>query len=377
MDDIEKVSFYDKLYFSSIIEFDDNHYKYTILKDDKYNVTKLVNSISIILERDNEIISAYLELIFDKSILYLGKKTQWMLKDKKYIESIIYNLKKISKNNNINKDTKYIVNIKNLVNEYCFPKIKKIVESIMKILDEKKISMNSEYDNLKYLINNKYDNVHIIRECKNIYENNKKIWNKYEDDLRKNIERLGMYATSINTICKYAVNKQYKKFIDKMIINYSTPEKCNIIIKDWKEILYSYKVSKNLVNDIINYYNNNFDINNKNNFCCHGELNVIKQLINKNNKNICYIGTSDLCCFMCFSYIKFLNKKGYNIIISNFCNKIENDWLLPKIEDINIYNETKIYMNNILDEIIKEKISKYNMVNYSYSESEQYDIDIF
>lgn len=377
MDDIEKVSFYDKLYFSSIIEFDDNHYKYTILKDDKYNVTKLVNSISIILERDNEIISAYLELIFDKSILYLGKKTQWMLKDKKYIESIIYNLKKISKNNNINKDTKYIVNIKNLVNEYCFPKIKKIVESIMKILDEKKISMNSEYDNLKYLINNKYDNVHIIRECKNIYENNKKIWNKYEDDLRKNIERLGMYATSINTICKYAVNKQYKKFIDKMIINYSTPEKCNIIIKDWKEILYSYKVSKNLVNDIINYYNNNFDINNKNIFCCHGELNVIKQLINKNNKNICYIGTSDLCCFMCFSYIKFLNKKGYNIIISNFCNKIENDWLLPKIEDINIYNETKIYMNNILDEIIKEKISKYNMVNYSYSESEQYDIDIF
>jgi hypothetical protein len=368
---MNQITFYDKLCLASSIKFTIDKPDYINIKD---NVYKFVNSISTILARDKEVVAVYIEQTISKeSNLFLGKNGNWNDKDKKYIENILKNLKDISEDGKITRDSEKLINIRNLMIEYCKNKINKRVEKLIKDFNDKNISNNSEYDKLKKIIkNNNNDILNITRECNNLYKNNMVNWNKYPTNkYYKHVKKLGSYAASINTICTCASKSEYKDFFKKGDINYSNTIDNDITIKDWTNVLNFYIKDKKTKNQIIDDCKLDRDINNKieniyvnkkQNFYCHGELHIIKYLVDKKYKKKCYLGISKLCCYMCFNYINFLNNNGYNFIVSGTHNKLYHRWLLPEVKDNELNNKIKKQMDDILDETIKNEINEYTKI---------------
>lgn len=368
---MENIYFYDKLCLASSIKFTIDKPDFINIKD---NIYKFVNSISTILARDNEVIAVYVEQTSNReSKLYLGKNSKWNNKDKTYIENILKILQDISIDGNITKGSEKVINIRSLMIDYCKNKINKRIDKLIKDFNDKNISNNNEYGKLNEILKkDKNDILNITRECNNIYRDNILYWNKYPTNkFYKHVKKLGSYAASINTICTCASKYEYKDFFRKVNIIYSEPVDKDIIIKDWTKVLNFYindkKTKKQIIDDCKSDRNINSTIekiykDNKQNFYCHGELHIIKELVDKKQKQKCYLGISKLCCYMCFNYITFLNNNGYNFIISGTHNKLYNRWMFPELKDNDLNTKVKIYLENILDETIKNEITEYTKI---------------
>ena len=72
-----------------------------------------------------------------------------------------------------------------------------------------------------------------------------------------------------------------------------------------------------------------------------------------------FIAVSKRSCYLCGSYIRFVNGKGYKVYTSGAHKKLYSKWLLPELKDIALNNESLNYMIKQLDQVISKEIAKH------------------
>ncbi|GBC00130.1 hypothetical protein RclHR1_03750029 [Rhizophagus clarus] len=93
----------------------------------------------------------------------------------------------------------------------------------------------------------------------------------------------------------------------------------------------------------------------------HAAMNLLKNIVDQNNnkgKEI-FIAVSKGCCYLCESYIKFVNNKGYKVYTSGVHKKLYSKWLLPDLKNTDLRSESLAYMIRQLDRVISKEISKH------------------
>jgi hypothetical protein len=98
------------------------------------------------------------------------------------------------------------------------------------------------------------------------------------------------------------------------------------------------------------------DVDIKRRIYLHAELNILTYIMDQNIRNRVFIAVSKRCCYLCELYINFVQKEGYNVIISGKQKKVYSGWKLPHVSDINFKIRSLEYILDHLDQIIIRNI---------------------
>ena len=90
----------------------------------------------------------------------------------------------------------------------------------------------------------------------------------------------------------------------------------------------------------------------------HVEMNLLANIIDQKYKGRAFIAVSKRSCYLCESYIRFVNGKGYKVYTSGAHKKLYSKLLLPELKDTALRNESLNYMIKQLDQVINSIVAR-------------------
>jgi hypothetical protein len=81
-----------------------------------------------------------------------------------------------------------------------------------------------------------------------------------------------------------------------------------------------------------------------------------------------FIAVSESCCYLCKLYFKHANEKGYNVVTNGAHKKIYYRCMFPSTDDATFDNQSRQYIQEELEHIIKEEMQNHKVLPDSDSD---------
>ncbi len=346
-------------------------------------------NLATILARNTEVVAVRLIPYPNKCEVYISKNNYWLEKDIVYIDKIKEYVKSLSKDAPIKLDDALeredVGNLFVDVLEYCSAKIdtrfNKLKDDIKKDIinnqQNQHIRSFMDYASINAENIDNADGYDLTETCSSYYDEFKS--SSAPKKFLRHIKKVGSYYTALIDITACACMDKYKLLFSNMHVHKLEPTIIRQPMFSWKNIVKryipdpdhaKYEKFKICLNDsytlqrLIDTYGNADDGLNdesiKQDIYLHAEMNLLTNIIDQKYKGRAFIAVSKRSCYLCELFIRFVNKKGYNIFFTSGAHKkLYSRWLLPKMKDPDLRTESLNYMIKQLDQVINEEIAKH------------------
>ncbi|RIA80699.1 hypothetical protein C1645_838242 [Glomus cerebriforme] len=340
-------------------------------------------NVATILARDKEVVAVRLIPYSNKCEVYIAKNSPWLKEDIAYIDKIKKYVKNLSKDAPIKLDKaleredvrSLFEDVLNYCSDKLFTRFEKLINDI-----KKDIINNQQNYHIKSFMDFASINAENIDEVNGYVLSN--ICSIYYDKFKnssapkkflRHIKKLGSYYAALIDITACACKDKYKLLFSNMNMHKLEPIVISQPIFSWENIVQKYipdhtkykEFKRRCLDDdfiskrLTEIYGNVNKLDNESieqHIYLHAEMNLLTNIIDQKYKGRAFIAVSTRSCYLCELYIRFVNKKGYNIYISGAHKKLYSKWVLPKIKNTDLRNESLKDMIKQLDEVINEEL---------------------
>ncbi|KAF0492441.1 hypothetical protein F8M41_021722 [Gigaspora margarita] len=391
----QEKEFYSKVCVAGSIKFDEaSEEDVNLSENDKFSC-----NLTTILARDREVVAVNLQLLTNKCKVYIAKNSDWSNADREYVNKIKEILINVSKDAPMTSKKAYerkdMRDLYFTVMTYCGRKLKYRLDKLKKDVtgNEEKIYIKSFLDFAKSQLKDDIFAIKfaISRVCCEYYRKTKKD-SAIPKKFLRHIKKVGSYYGSLMDITLCVCQEKYKtsfSCIDMYLLNPITVKQVispwNTIVKTYIHDSEEYENFKKmcLENQMIKerleriYGHVDAQLNSEKSILIylHAELNVLVNVLNQGNKSK-FIAVSKRSCYLCDSYIKFIQNKGYNITVSGSHKKLYHGWKLPDTFKKEFMSDTMFDLDKIIEREIEHHIDIIARSD-SDAESENPDVEDF